>query len=112
MRVAEDLRPLGAMAAVGQHARLMSNKPTPIAPNDKSSEIVVNGRKRRVATEELTFDELVDLAFDDPARGPQILFTVTFRNAAGPFTTGELDPGEGLEIQDGTEIDVTQTDQS
>ena len=74
--------------------------------------IIVNGRRRQVATEELTFDELVDLAFDDPARGPQILFTITFRNAAHRFETGELDPGQTLRVQDDTEIDVTRTDQS
>lgn len=90
----------------------MSDQPVPIAPDDKSSEIVINGRKRQVEVEELTFDELVDLAFEDPARGPQILFTITFRNAAGRFETGELDPGERLKVRDGTEIDVTQTDQS
>lgn len=74
--------------------------------------IIVNGRRRQVATEELTFDELVDLAFDDPARGPQILFTITFRNAAHRFEAGELDPGQTLRVQDDTEVDVTRTDQS
>lgn len=112
MRADGDFRPLGALATVGQHARFMSDKPTPIAHDDKSSDIVVNGRKRQVSTEELTFDELVDLAFDDPARGPQILFTITFRNAAGRFENGELDPGHRLKVQDGTEVDVTRTDQS
>lgn len=74
--------------------------------------IIVNGRTRQVEFNELTFDELVDLAFDDPARGPQILFTITFRKAAHRFESGELDPGQTLRVQDDTEVDVTRTDQS
>ncbi|MDE0079518.1 MAG: multiubiquitin domain-containing protein [Caldilineaceae bacterium] len=46
-------------------------------PGDKTFLITVNGRQRQVEREELAFDELVDIAFDDPARGPQIVFTIT-----------------------------------
>ena len=76
------------------------------------TQIFVNGRKRQVEFDELSFDDLVDLAFDDPERGPQILFTITFRKAAHRFESGELDPGHTLRVQDDTEVDVTRTDQS
>ena len=81
-------------------------------PDDKVFSIVVNGRQRDVENEELTFDELVDLAFDDSARGPQIVFTITFREAGGRITEGELDEGQRLKVRDGTIINVTRTDQS
>ena len=81
-------------------------------PDDKAFTIVVNGRHRDVKSEELTFNELVDLAFDDPARGPQIVFTITFRGAGGRVTEGELDEGQRLKVRDGTIINVTRTDQS
>ena len=74
--------------------------------------IVVNGRRKEVEREELSFDELVDLAFDDPARGPQIVFTITFRDAAGRIREGELDEGQRLKVRDGTIVNVTRTDQS
>ena len=80
--------------------------------DDKVFSIVVNGRQRNVESEELTFDELVDLAFDDPARGPQIVFTITFREAGGRVMDGELDEGQRLKVRDGTIINVTRTDQS
>ena len=60
-------------------------------PDDKTFLITVNGRQRQVESDELSFDELVDLAFDDPARGPQIVFTITFREAGGRVPEGELD---------------------
>lgn len=81
-------------------------------PDDKTFSITVNGRQRQVETEELSFDELVDLAFDDPARGPQIVFTITFRDAGGRIQEGELDEGQRVKLQDGTIINVTRTDQS
>ena len=81
-------------------------------PGDKTFSIIVNGRSRQVEGDELSFDELVDLAFDDPARGPQIVFTITFREAGGRIPEGELDEGQRLKVQDGTIINATRTDQS
>ena len=81
-------------------------------PDDKTFLITVNGRQRQVARDELSFDELVDLAFDDPARGPQIVFTITFREAGGRIPEGELDEGQRLKVRNGTIINVTRTDQS
>ena len=90
----------------------MIDKPDHPDPGSKSITIVVNGRSKEVETEELSFDELVDLAFDDPARGPLIVFTITFRKAAGRIVEGELDEGQKLKVQNGTIINVTRTDQS
>lgn len=87
------------------------NKPGPHA-DDKTVLITVNGRQKRVETDELSFDQLVDLAFDDPDRGPQIVFTITFRDAAGRPPEGELDEGQVLKLRDGTIVNVTRTDQS
>ena len=83
-------------------------------PDDKTFSIIINGRPTPVPRErdELSFDELVDLAFDDPARGPQIVFTITFRGAGGRVQEGELDEDERLKVRDGTIINVTRTDQS
>lgn len=83
-------------------------------PDDKTFSIIINGRSTAVPVErdELSFDELVDLAFDDPARGPQIVFTITFRKGGGRIQEGELDEGQKLKLRDGTIINVTRTDQS
>ena len=81
-------------------------------PDHKTFLITVNGRQRRVERDELSFDNLVDLAFDDPARGPQIVFTITFREAGGRIPEGELDEGQVLKVRDGTIVNVTRTDQS
>ena len=90
----------------------MNDKPDQPDPGSKTITIIVNGRSKEVETEELSFDELVDLAFDDPARGQLIVFTITFRNAGGRPEDGELDEGQKLKVRNGTVINVTRTDQS
>ena len=81
-------------------------------PDDKTFSIIVNGQPRQVERDELSFDELVDLALGDAAKGPQIVFTITFREASGRIPEGELDEGQRLKVRDGTIVNVTRTDQS
>ncbi len=74
--------------------------------------ITVNGRQEEVSDDELSFDGLVDIAFPNHARGPMIVFTITFREAGGTVTEGELDEGQRVQACDGMIVNVTRTDQS
>jgi len=83
--------------------------------NDKSEKditIIVNGREKTVTTRELTEDELVKLAFDDPPTGEFICFTITYRRGHGNKPEGTLDEGERLKLKEGMIINVTATDKS
>lgn len=75
-------------------------------------QIVVNGRTRTVEAKELTFDEVVALAFDAPPTGPNVIFTITFRRGAGAKPEGTLVAGETLKVKDGMVVNVTATDKS
>ena len=79
---------------------------------DKENTIVVNGREKTVTTKELTFDQLVSLAFDDPPSGEFICFTITFRRGQGKKPEGSLNEGESVKIKDGMIFNVTATDTS
>ena len=81
-------------------------------PDEKGFSIVINGREKTVEDEELTFDQVVALAFDDPPTGEFICFTITFRNAGGRKPEGTLTEGESVKVRDGTVINVTVTDKS
>lgn len=74
--------------------------------------IIVNGREKTVHDHELTFEEIVALAFDDPPSGPQVLITVAYRNAAGSPHDGSLVAGQTVKVKNGTIFDVTATDKS
>ena len=81
-------------------------------PQDKRFAIVVNGRKKKVEDEELTFDQVVDLAFDDPPTGEFICFTITYRGGGGRKPEGTLVKGKSVKVKDGTIFNVTVTDKS
>ncbi len=75
-------------------------------------EIIVNGRKKVVTSSELSFDEVVKLAFDPPPSGPDIVFTMSYRNGAGRPPDGRLVAGQSVKVQDGTVFNVSYTDRS
>lgn len=74
--------------------------------------IIVNGRERQVAKEELTFREVVALAFENPTFGENIVYTVTFKRGQGNKPEGTLVEGETLKPKEGMLIHVARTDKS
>jgi len=80
--------------------------------NTKEYSIIVNGREKTVTKKELSFDEIVALAFDNPPSGPNIIFTITYRRGEGNKPEGTIVEGETVKIKDGMIFNVTATDKS
>ena len=78
----------------------------------KEYTIIVNGREKIVTTKELTFAEVVALAFDNPPQGENIVITVTYRRGDGNKPEGILVEGETVKIKEGMIFNVTATDKS
>lgn len=80
--------------------------------------IVVNGREKVMPPRsmsphgELSFDQLVKLAYNLPPSGPDIVFTISYRNGAGRPIDGRLVAGQGVKVKDGTIFNVSFTDRS
>jgi len=75
--------------------------------------IIVNTREKPVSQSELTFDEVVALAFENPPTGPYICFTIVYRN--GPTSNPEgtmVEGGNPVKLQCGMIFNVTATDKS
>lgn len=79
--------------------------------NKKEVTIIVNGREKLVPKEELSFDEIVALAFDNPPGGQNVIFTITYRRGHGN-KEGSLIQGETVKIKDGMIFNVTATNKS
>jgi len=79
---------------------------------DKEKTIIVNGQQKTVTADELSFDQIVDLAFDPSQRGPQIEFTVDYRKGDDKKPKGSLVQGQTVKIKDGMIFNVTRTDKS
>lgn len=79
---------------------------------DKQIDIIVNGTTHSVPGDEVSFDQVVDIAYPDGGRGPLITYTVNFYNGAGRPPEGKLIEGQEAKVKDGTVFNVTRTDRS
>lgn len=73
--------------------------------------IIVNTREKTVEERELTFAQVVALAFPG-AHDSEVVFTVTYHRAVAPQHDGNLSEGGTVTIKDGTAFDVTRTRRS
>lgn len=80
--------------------------------HDKEYTIIVNARPKVVTKKELSFAEIIALAFDNPPQGPNIVFTVTYRRGEGQKPEGGLVERETVRIKEGMIFNVTATDKS
>ncbi len=79
---------------------------------DKQIDIIVNGTTYPVPNDEVSFDQVVDIAYPDGGRGPLITYTVNFYNGAGRPPEGKLTKDQKAKVKNGTVFNVTRTDRS
>lgn len=77
---------------------------------NKSYEIIVNGRPRIVTEHKLTYLQAIKLAFPDDTPSEKMVFTVTYSNPHG--RDGMLVEGEEVVVKDGMIFNVTKTNES
>lgn len=92
------------LARPGVERFYVAASPTEIA-------IVVNGRTRTVEDDDVTFEQVVQLAFPDDATSNAV-FSMTFRHAASQPHSGDLAAGGRVKVKKGTVFNVTRTVQS
>ena len=80
--------------------------------SEKDFRIIVNGRQKVVTTRELSFKEIVALAFSPVPVGPNVMFTITYRKGPDKNPEGTLTEGATVKIKDGMIFDVTETNKS
>jgi hypothetical protein len=74
--------------------------------------IIINGRPKEVNERELTFKEVVDLAYNnDPPHGPNVVITVTYSKGVDG-AQGSLVHGESVKVKAGMVFNVKATDKS
>jgi hypothetical protein len=80
--------------------------------HDKTFTIIVNGRKREVTAVELSYEDVVNLAYDnDPPKGPNVVITVTYSKGEDD-KQGTLLPGQDVKVKNGMVFNVKATDRS
>lgn len=74
--------------------------------------IIVNARPRVVLKDDISFDEVVALAFDSPPIGDNVSFTIIYRRGHGNKPEGTLVQGQVVKVKDGMIFDVSPTNKS
>ena len=84
-----------------------------VAKGSETVTVIVNTRMKAVdKNEEISFEEIVSLAYDDnPPTGPYLEFTVMYRRGQGN-KDGSLVAGQTVKVKDGMVFSVSATDRS
>jgi hypothetical protein len=85
---------------------------TTAAHPEKTVTIIVNGRSRSVPKDELSFAEIVALAFDTPPAGDTVEITVTYTRGRGEKPEGSLTQGQTVKVKEGMIFNVSATNRS
>lgn len=80
--------------------------------HDHQVTIIVNARQKKWSEKEISFEQVVKLAFPTPPPGENIVCTVTYRKGEGHKPEGTLTEGERVKVKDGMIFNVTATDKS
>jgi Multiubiquitin len=79
----------------------------------KTVTIIVNGRLKSVPkSNNLTFAEIIALAFENPPTGDGVQFTIQYTRGHGNKPAGPLIEGQSVKPKEGMEFDVTPTNRS
>lgn len=74
--------------------------------------IIVNGRQKLVSKGELTFEEVIALAYDTLPPGASFDFSVTYMRGHDDRPQGTLERGESVRVKKDMKFDVTATNRS
>jgi len=79
----------------------------------KEVTIIVNGRDKVVEKKEITYEEIIVLAFGSYETDPNIEYTVTYSKGNNSHKPkGILEKGESIMVKEGMIFNVTRTDKS
>ncbi len=91
-----------------------TNKPTSSdAPGHmKEVEIFVNSRSKTVTGQEISYTDVVKLAFADAFQNPNTVYTVTYSYAEGNKPGGSMIEGDTVKLKKGMHFNVAFTTRS
>jgi len=81
-------------------------------PQGQHFKIVVNGREKIVTQHELSYVDVVRLAFENPEFNENIVYTVTFKRGPDNKPEGSMVDGVTVKVKPGMIFNVTRTDKS
>jgi hypothetical protein len=79
---------------------------------DKDFTIIVNGTKNEWKGREISFDEVVILAFGSVSTSPNTIYSITYKRGHGDKPEGTMVRGDIVKLKEGMVFNATCTDRS
>ncbi len=79
---------------------------------NKELQIVVNGREKTWTEKEISFEQVVELAYGSISTDPNIIYTVTYKRGMGNKPEGSMLRGDIIKVKNGMIFNATQTNKS
>ena len=80
--------------------------------HDKEVTIIVNTREKTWNKKEISYEEVIVLAFDSYSNDENVVYTVTYSKGPDSHHEGSLVKGGSVKVKDGMIFNVTQTNKS
>ncbi len=74
--------------------------------------IIVNAREKPWNEKEISYKQVVELAFGSYSDDPNVIYTVTYSRGEEPKHEGSLVKGASVKVKKGMVFNVTQTNKS
>jgi len=78
----------------------------------KEYKLIVNARQKLWGADEISYDQVVALAYETPPTGPDMIFAVIYHKGPGHTPEGTLSAGQSVNVKNGMIFDVTPTNRS
>ena len=80
--------------------------------HDKEVTIIVNTREKTWNKKEISYEEVIVLAFGSYSNDENVVYTVTYSKGPDSHHEGSLVKGDSVKVKDGMIFNVTQTNKS
>lgn len=78
----------------------------------KEFAIIVNAREKKWSKKEISYKEVIELAFGSYSDDENVVYTVTYSKGQDSRKEGSLVKGESVKVKDGMIFNVFQTNKS
>ena len=83
-----------------------------MAEEKKNVTIIVNGTPHETPKDDITYAEVVEMAFPEYKNHPERIYSITYRRGQGNKPEGILSPGSTAKVKEGMIFSVSETSQS
>lgn len=80
--------------------------------HDKEVTIIVNAREKAWNKKEISYQEVIELAFGSYSDDPNMVYTITFAKGEKSHKQGSMVKGDSVKVKNGMIFNVTQTNKS